>query len=100
MGAAGSGCSATDAEPTSELRLARGRERGAFLVANTDPFNIAVADSVSDRIKRVANEAEYLLNANLFEHVDQGMGYCLCHLDLLQLGSFRSFLLRCKSRRL
>jgi hypothetical protein len=46
-------------------------------VANTDPLNIAVADSIYDRITRVANEAEYLLNANLFQHVDEGMGYFL-----------------------
>jgi hypothetical protein len=36
-----------------------------------------VADSIYDRIKRDANEAEYLLNANLFQHVDEGMGYVL-----------------------
>jgi hypothetical protein len=37
----------------------------------------AVANSVGDRIKRVANEAEYVRDANLFEHVDQSTGYCL-----------------------
>jgi hypothetical protein len=55
--------------------LARGRERGAFLVADADPFNFAVAHGIADRIKRVAYEAEYVLDANLFEHVDQGTGY-------------------------
>jgi hypothetical protein len=77
MGAAGPGCSATDGEPTGELCLARCRERRPFLVADADPFNFAVADSVGDRIERVANEAEYVLDANLFEHVDQSTGHCL-----------------------
>ena len=53
MGAAGPGRSATDAEPTGELCLARGRERGPFFVADADPFDLAVADSVGERIKRV-----------------------------------------------
>jgi hypothetical protein len=77
MGAAGPGCSATDAEPTCELCLARGRERRPFLMADADPFNFAVANSVGDRIKRVANEAEYVRDANLFEYVHQSTGYCL-----------------------
>jgi hypothetical protein len=46
-------------------------------VADADPFNFAVADSVGDRIKRVGNEAEYVPDANLFERVDQDTGYCL-----------------------
>ena len=71
MGAAGAGCSATDAEPAGELCLAGGRKRRPFLVTDADPFDFAVANSVGDRVKRVANEAEYLLDANLFEHVDQ-----------------------------
>jgi deoxycytidylate deaminase len=77
MGAAGSSCSATHAEPTSELCLARGRERGAFLVADADPFNFAVAHSIANRIKRVAYEPEYVLDANPFEHLDQDTRHCL-----------------------
>jgi hypothetical protein len=69
--------SAADAEPTGELCLARGRERRSFLVADADLFNFAAAPNVADRIKRVANAAEYVLDANLFEHVDQDTGYCL-----------------------
>jgi len=48
---------------------------GAQLVAqlrsagNTDPFNIAVADSISDRTKRLANEVKYLLSSNLLQQV-------------------------------
>jgi hypothetical protein len=46
-------------------------------VAHADPFNFAVADSVGDRIKRVANKAEYVRDANLFEHLYQTSGHCL-----------------------
>jgi hypothetical protein len=74
MSAAGSGCSATDTEPTAELCLACDGERRPFFVANADPFNIGVADSVCEGVKRVANQAEYVRDANLFEHVDQGTG--------------------------
>jgi len=83
IGAAGSGRSATDGKPAGEFRLARGGQRRPFLVANADPLDIAVADGIGKRIERVANEAEYLLDANLFEHVDQSPGHCLCHLRLL-----------------
>jgi hypothetical protein len=77
MGAAGPGCSAAHAEPTSELCLARSRERRPLFVPDSDPLDFAVADSISDRIKRVANEAEYVPDANLFERVDQDTGYGL-----------------------
>jgi hypothetical protein len=57
--------------------LARGCERRAFLVTDADPFNFALAHDVADRIKRIANETEYVLDANFFEHIDQDTGYCL-----------------------
>jgi hypothetical protein len=53
------------------------RERGPLFVADSDPLDFAVADSISDRIKRVANKTEYLPDANFFENVDQSTGYCL-----------------------
>ena len=77
MGAAGPGCSAAHAEPTSELCLARSCERRPLFVPDSDPLDFAVADSISDRIKRVANKAEYLPDANFFENVDQSTGHCL-----------------------
>jgi hypothetical protein len=57
--------------------LACGCKRPAFFVADADLFNFAVADSVAERIKRIGNKAEYVPDANLFERVDQGTGYCL-----------------------
>jgi hypothetical protein len=50
--------------------LAGSSERRPFLVADADPLDFAVADCVRERIKRVANETKYVLDANLFEHVD------------------------------
>jgi hypothetical protein len=46
-------------------------------VADANPFNFAVADSVGDVVSRVANEAEYVRDADLFERVDQSSSYCL-----------------------
>jgi hypothetical protein len=46
-------------------------------MADADPFNFAVANSVADRIERVGNEAEYVRDANLFERVNQDTRYCL-----------------------
>jgi hypothetical protein len=57
--------------------LARGRERRPFLVADADPFDLALPHDVADRIERIGNEAEYMPDANLFEHVDQDTGYRL-----------------------
>jgi hypothetical protein len=57
--------------------LAGGGKRSAFLVADADPLDIAMANGVTDRIKRIGNQAEYVRDADLFEHVDQSLGYCL-----------------------
>ena len=53
------------------------RERCPFLVADADPFDFALAHDVADRIKRIGDETEYVLDANLFERVDQSAGHCL-----------------------
>jgi hypothetical protein len=42
-----------------------------------DRFDLAVADGVGDRIKRVANKAKYVPDANLFERLNQDIGHCL-----------------------
>jgi hypothetical protein len=52
-------------------------------VTDADQLNFAVAHSVADRIKRIGNQAEYVRDANLFEHINQGMGYRLRHQHLL-----------------
>jgi hypothetical protein len=57
--------------------LACGRKRRPFFVADADPFDFAVANSVPQRIERVANKAEYVRDANLFERVDQSSSYRL-----------------------
>jgi hypothetical protein len=77
MVATGPGRTATDAQPTSELRLASGRKCRAFLVADPDPFDLAGAHNVADRVERVADETEHVLYADLLEHLDQATGYRL-----------------------
>jgi hypothetical protein len=77
MSAAGPCTPATDAEPAGEFRLAGGRERSAFLVADADPLDLAVAHSVADRIERIGNQPGYVRDADLFERVNQGVGHRL-----------------------
>jgi hypothetical protein len=83
MSAAGPGTPATDSEPAGELRLARGCKRSPFFMADTDPFDLAVTDSVGECIERVGDQPKYLPDANLFERVDQYVRDRLSHAFLL-----------------
>jgi hypothetical protein len=74
----GYGSSPSRRDPaTQALCLSRSRKRPAFLVADANPFNFAVADRVAKRIKRIRNKAKYVPDANFLQHVDQGTGHCL-----------------------
>ena len=84
MGAAGSGRSGADPKPTSKLGLASGCERRSLLMADADPFNFAVADRIGERIERVADQCENMLDANLLEHANQDVRDCLGHRYLLK----------------
>jgi hypothetical protein len=68
--------------------LAGSREGGALLMADANPFDLAATNGVCKRIEGVADEAEYLLDANLVEHLDQNVGYGLRHLVFLALSAF------------
>jgi hypothetical protein len=46
-------------------------------VADADPFNVALAHDVADRIQRIGDETEYVLDADLFERLNQSAGHCL-----------------------
>ena len=80
---AGAGRAGADAEPAGQLGLAGGGERRALLVADADPFDAAAANRVGERIERVADQAEDLLDPDLLEHADQDIRDCLGHLRLL-----------------
>jgi len=83
MRAAGTGRTSTYGQAAGELGLAGGRERRAFFVTDADPFYVAAANRVSQRIKRVANQCENVLDSDLFEHADQDVCYRLGHPRLL-----------------
>jgi|SRR5580704_8075967 hypothetical protein len=70
-------------EVARELRLACGGKRRSLLVTHANPFDITSSHRVSERIQRVANESEYVLDANSFESADQNLSYRLGHARLL-----------------
>ena len=83
MSATGTGRAGADGEPAGKLGLARGGERRAFLVTNADPFDLAAAHRVGERIERVADQRENLPDADLLKHADQNFRHCLRHRTLL-----------------
>jgi len=84
MSAAGSRRTGADRKPASKLSLAGGGERRSLLMADTDPFNIAAADRIGERIERVADQCENMLDPNLLEHANQDVRDCLGHRCLLK----------------
>jgi hypothetical protein len=58
-------------EAAGELGLAGGGQRRAFLMTDADPFDMASSNRVGERIQGVADQSEYLLDADLFEPTDQ-----------------------------
>src|SRR5882672_475147 len=66
-----------------ELGLAGEGVRRAFLVADADPFDVAAANRIGERIERVADQSEDVLDADLFERANQNACYRLRHPRLL-----------------
>src|ERR1700691_1532911 len=89
MRTAGPGRAAAHAELPGQLSLAGGGKRSAFLVADADPFNVAAAHGVRERVERVADQSENLPDANLLQGVYQYVGHCVSH---------RCLLLTCRER--
>jgi hypothetical protein len=89
MSAAGSRRTGADRKPASKLSLAGGGERRSLLMADTDPFNIAAADRIGERIERVADQCENMLDPNLLEHANQDVRDCLGHRCILKNRGFR-----------
>jgi hypothetical protein len=105
MRAAGAGGAGADREPAGKLGLAGGGKRRAFLVADADPFDVAAANRVGERIERVADQSENVLDPDLLEHADQYVRDRLGHLRLLNFPASRvrsvdqnSVTAECKSR--
>ena len=51
MSAARAGCARADREPAGQLGLAGSGQRGSLLVADADPFNVAAANRIRERIE-------------------------------------------------
>src|SRR5262245_27309077 len=84
MRAARTGRACTHCEATRQFGLPGSSECRAFLVADANPFDLAAAtNGVAERIERVADQAEDLPNANLFEGADHHIRNCPGHLSLL-----------------
>ena len=83
MGTARAGCAGADAELAGKLGLTGGRKRGAFLVANADPFDVTAANRICERIKRIADQSKNVPDPNLLENADQNVGHSLSHQRLL-----------------
>src|SRR5215468_986042 len=70
MCAAGTGCARANTKAPSKLRLSRGGKRSSLLMSYADPFNLAAANRVAQRVEGIADQAEDLPNPDLFEHTD------------------------------
>src|SRR5215475_8380087 len=83
--AAGTGRARAYTEAAGQFGLACSGECRALLMPHPDPLHLAAADRITQRIKGITNQAEDLLNTDLFEHADQDVCYHLSHLWLLSL---------------
>src|SRR6202044_1266344 len=83
MRAAGSCGAGADREPAGKLGLPGGGKGGAFLVADADPFYLAAADRVGERVERVADQSEDMLDPELLQRADENVRNRLRHRCLL-----------------
>ena len=90
MRAAGAGGTGAHRELPRKLGLTGGGERRPFLVAHTDPFDIAATNRVRQRVQRVGDQSEDMLDAGLLEHGDEDIRNRFSHLPLLFVSSPRS----------
>src|SRR5580658_4034868 len=85
MRAARPGGAGADAQVARELGLTGRSQGGAFFVADPDPFDLAPSHRVGERIERVADQAEDMLDPDLLEPADQNVGNRLGHRPLLSV---------------
>ena len=80
MRAAGASGTGAHAEAAREFGLTGGGQRRAFLMPDADPFDLAPPNRIRKRIEGIADQSEYVLDADLFEHADQKFRNRLGHL--------------------
>src|SRR5262245_27897503 len=81
--AAGTGRAGAYGEATSQFGLPRRGERRSLLMPDVDPFDLAAANRIAQWVERVPDQAEDLLDPDLFKHGDQSIRHHLRHLSLL-----------------
>ena len=81
MGAAGPRGAGADAEPAGELGLA-GAARAAPSSWRTPIHSMLASHGIGQRIERIADQSENLLDADALERADQGVRDCLSHASL------------------
>ena len=97
MRAAGPRGAAAYAQPSRQFGLAGGGKRGAFLVADADPFKIAPSDGIGERIERVADQSENLPDTDFLQNFDEYVRYRLSHRCLLPIRAGACFRKRLKT---
>src|SRR5690349_12389170 len=72
------------AKSAGQFGLPGSGERRSLLMPDADPLYRAAANRVAQRVERVTDQAEYLPNADLFQHADEDVRYHLSHVSLLR----------------
>jgi len=67
----------THRKAPGELCLPRGGQRCSLLMSDANPFDMASANGVGERVQRVADQSENLLYPGLFERTNQEFRNCL-----------------------
>ncbi len=77
MGKLSGSSAATTQSTTAGPSIASGGERPALFVPHADPFDLAVANRVGERVERTTDQTENVPDADLLEDADQQAGYRL-----------------------
>jgi hypothetical protein len=71
--------SRTDGKAACQFRLACRRKCSALLVSHSDPLDAAPPHGIAEWIERISDQAEDLLNADLFQYAHDHLRYGLSH---------------------
>ncbi|WP_245286878.1 hypothetical protein [Bradyrhizobium sp. Tv2a-2] len=66
-------------KPAGQLRLAGCCKCRAFLMPDSDPFDVAAPNCIRQGIERIADQSKNLPHADLLQHVDNHLCHCPRH---------------------
>jgi hypothetical protein len=90
MGAAWPRGAGADRKTAGQLGLTRRRQSRAFFMANANPFDGRASQGIGQRIERVADQRENLLDADAFKNTNQCIRDRLSHVfPTYRSGSYR-----------